>query len=476
MASQHQNLPAIGGMAPMEYGNQHHPAFGMGHSPYMSYLHGDLGGFGGGIGQAQMGPYQPLQQDGMSTETVKQGNSDYIPNDAGAELDDTGSDHTIIETLNQGDSGYITNDGGATMDGTGIDGDEIEELLKKAMAEYANTDMGYVGQPIEQAGEGINAHTNGVSGGEEEAGAELNESQAQQAFGGEGGDHSSAGDKNVEFVEIEDGLEGDLTTRSSQEAGVGTDTFACGESDREERMEADREDEDADELDSLFDEAEDILHGTEEDTPALIEGVESPETPARPFTPEQGHTKQGFTSVEVEHGEETQQSQDENTEGSVEKVSFLEDDTVDFSTNFLYDLEIPMMKSPEPSSSRQSMALNLTSDQNDIDSLFEEPRENNDIDSLFEEPRENNDVNFLFEEPLENNDNNFLFDEPLDSGHTDEAPFDLLAAFPEPDFEWAGQDIDWTTPEMVAHMEEFLSSEGNQDALFWDPVQLDHIG
>lgn len=483
MASQHQTLPAIGGMVPMEYGNQHHPALGMGHpalgmghSPYMSYLHGDLGGFGDGIGQAQMGPYQPLQQDETSTETVKQGNSDYIPDDAGADLGDTGSNHTSIETFKEGDSGYITNDGGATMDGTGIDGDEMEELLKKAMAEYATTDMGYVGQPIEQAGEGTDAHTNGVSGGEEEAGAELNESQARQELGGEGEDHSSARDENVEFVEIEDGLEGDLTTGSSQEAGIGTDTFACGESDHEERMEADREDQDADELDSLFDEAEDILHGTEEDTPALIEGVESPETPARPFTPEQGHTKQGFTSVEIEHGEETQQNQDENTEESVEKVPFLEDDTVDFSTNFMYDLEIPMMKSPEPSSSRQSMALNLTSDQNDIDSLFEEPRENNGIDSLFEEPGENVDVNSLFEEPGENTDNSSLLHEPLDSGYTAEAPFDFLAAFPEPDFEWAGQDIDWTTPEMVAHMEEFLSSEGNRNALDLDPVQLHHIG
>lgn len=466
MASQHQNLPAFRGMAPMEYGNQHHPAlgmgysaFGMGHSPYMSYLQGDFGGYGSGIGQAQTGPYQPLQHDEASTETVKDGNNDNIPNDASADREDTGSHHTCIESLNEGDSGYITNDGGTAMDGTGIDGDEMEELLKKAMAEYATTDMSYV----EQAREGANAHTNGVSGGEEEAGAELNESQARQKIGGEGEDHSSAGNENVEFVEIEDSLEGDLITGSSQEVGVGTDTFACGESDHAECTEADRENQDADELDSLFDEAEDIPYGTEEDTPALIEGVESPETPARPFTPEQEHTKVGFTSVEIEHGEQTQQNQDEITEGSVEKVPFLEDDTVDFSTNFLYDLEIPMMKSPKSLSSRQSMALNLTSNQDDIASLFEEPRENND-------------VNFLSEEPLENNDNNFLFDEQLESGHTDEAPLDFLAAFPEPEFEWAGQDIDWTTPEMVAHMEEFLSSEGNRDALDWDPVQLHHIG
>lgn len=285
-------------------------------------------------------------------------------------------------------------------------------------------------------------------GNEQNASAELNEIQEQQAFGGEEGTRRSAEDVNDVFGDIEEDLGGASILGSSEESWAESNTFAYDESDHGERMEAERWDQDVDGVDSFVDEAEDIPCGTEEETPALTEGGESLDTPIRPITPAQGHTKKSFTNAGKVHGEETGQNQDDNTEGAVEKGFFLENDTFHSSTNFSFDLEIPRMESPEPSSSPQNQVLYLASDYNNTDSVFEEQQESSDLDSLLGKP-------------LENNDSNAVSEEPLGSGHTEEAPFDFLSVPPEQEFDGDAlleQDIDWTTREMVALMEEFLGS------------------
>lgn len=198
---------------------------------------------------------------------------------------------------------------------TGVDIEEMRAGPGNYMPQLQNSAIGHPRRPHEESRVGNSGDVNQISSDKNNAGEQKNKSKKHEKFSGPDS-HSSTRVTSVGACDIENGRDGSITTGASGKDDAATDTFAHGKSKNEEVMEDKRKakgkgtGKGKDKADRRLGEAEYVHTGTEEETPALIQGGNSSEVIKSPITPEQEHMGNDLTGAKTMQGKEVGKSQD----------------------------------------------------------------------------------------------------------------------------------------------------------------------